>query len=125
MAVAVPTPPGFEAACAPLLSQLPGFVLGGERRVTTPDSSRTAAWGAVPVVLLCGVDQPSVPSTATLLRVDGVDWFVEPLTNGTLFTTVKRVTPVSVSVPSSYSAAPEALPGISTAVAATIASVAE
>jgi len=63
-------------------------------------SALTAAWGATPVVLRCGVGRPgALTATSQLTTVDGVDWLPERLQHGVRFTAIGRVAYVEVTVP--------------------------
>jgi hypothetical protein len=57
-------------------------------------------------VVRCGIDPPAAfdPSSA-VIEVESVTWFPEPLSNGTLFTSVGRTPRVEVTVPRDF--APE------------------
>jgi hypothetical protein len=103
--VTVATPAGTPAlsSCARLATALPEAVNGQKRRRTDPGSPRTAAWGAPPIVLRCGVGRPAgLEPTSLLETVDGVDWYADRGADATVFTTVGRVAAVQVSVPADY-----------------------
>src|SRR5205085_11313527 len=58
--------------CASLHDQLPDVVGGADRRPTSPDSPYTAAWGATPILLRCGVGRPAaLLPTSQLTTVAG------------------------------------------------------
>jgi hypothetical protein len=75
-------------------------------RETVPADASAAAWGDPPIVVRCGIDPPAAfdPSSA-VIEVESVTWFPEPLSNGTLFTSVGRTPRVEVTVPRDF--APE------------------
>jgi Protein of unknown function (DUF3515) len=99
--------PAAAAACAELSRRLPATVAGQGRRAVDPTSQRSAAWGADPVVLRCGVGAPAaLAPTSELTTIDGVDWLPEQLDHGYRYTSVGRTAAVQVTVPDSY--APEA-----------------
>jgi hypothetical protein len=108
VAVDAPAVTGAAAdACHALAAELPSDLSAGSRRSTSPQSELTAAWGSVPVVLRCGVDQPvALTPTSQLTTIDGVDWLPERGDGGVRFTTVGLVANVEVTVPGTY--APEA-----------------
>jgi hypothetical protein len=87
--------------CAALVAELPAQSPAGRRWTVAPDPSSTAAWGSGPVVLRCGPQVPQPAPTDQLLAVDGVDWWVVPLSDGERFTTVGRTPGVEVRVPAS------------------------
>jgi hypothetical protein len=81
---------------------LPSRVDGRRREKVTPSSPLTAGWGDQPVVLRCGVPKPAkLTSTAELIDVDKVSWFLDETDDAYVFTTFGRVANVEVSVPSS------------------------
>lgn len=89
--------------CSGFVGALPVTLDGARRANTEPKSTTTAAWGPPFITLRCGVPVPAAYTpTSQLLSIDGVDWFPETLTNGTLFTSVGRVANVEVSVPKEY-----------------------
>lgn len=96
---------------------LPETVRGQSRRNVDPRSDLTGAWGNPPIVLTCGVPRPpQLQPETTLLTVDGVDWFVQPLTRGTRFTATGRVAYVQVDVPEDYTSASDSLSDLDPAV---------
>lgn len=100
--VSPPEPaPNEVAVCTELHAHLPERVLDEPERETAPDSDLTAAWGDI--VLRCGVDRPAaLDATSQLFEIEGVDWFAQPLTKGTRFTTVGRDAYVEVDVSRDY-----------------------
>lgn len=96
----------------------PAVVAGHERGATTPDSPATAAWGDPAIIARCGVPAPP-PTTLECLAVDDVDWVVEPLSDGSRFTTYGRSPALQVLVPDAYAPEPLVL-GAFTAVARTL-----
>ena len=109
--------PVAAAACTRMATALPDQVRGQSRRTVEPTSDQTAAWGDPPIVLTCGVPRPpELQAETTLLTVDGVDWFVQPLTRGTRFTSTGRVAYVRVEVPEDYTSASDSLSDLNAAV---------
>ena len=104
-----------DPACATLAGSLPPTVAAQPRRATSSDSPGVAAWGDPAVIWLCGVLPPG-PST-DCLEVNGVDWVVERLDDGTAFTTFGRDPAVQVLVPRAYAPEPLRLPALSAVVA--------
>lgn len=112
-AVAV-TPPTVDAktlaACARLHEHLPATVAGQSRDTTSPGSPLTAAWGASPIVLTCGIGEPSVlvpgtkdyDSNAQAVYADGVAWLPVPEPGGYAFVATERSVYVELFVPKSY-----------------------
>ncbi len=102
--MSAPTPDAASAeVCARVAAALPGTLAGAERRTVTPAAPTTAAWGDPPIVLRCGVPRPAaLQPTSVLADVDGVSWFPEQLTAGSLFTTYGRQAYVEVAIPQDY-----------------------
>jgi hypothetical protein len=90
---------GVAAVCRPVVAGLPAAIPAGPRRPVTGDDAYSAAYGDPPVLLRCGVALPSPPPTAVLAGLDGVCWYAVPADSATIWTTVDRVVPVSVTVP--------------------------
>ena len=81
---------------------------------TTPESTLTAAWGDPPLIARCGVPAPG-PTTDDCVVVDGVDWVVHPLSDGTRLTTFGRDPAIELLVPTVYGPAPLLLPAFDAA----------
>lgn len=103
VAVVDPTPDVAAAAvCASVLADLPDQVLDQPRRTVEP-GRLSAAWGKPAIVMRCGVPTPpTLTPTSECLEIDGVGWFGEQATGGTIFTTIGRATSVEVLVPMQY-----------------------
>lgn len=112
--VAVPAD-GADPACARMAAQLPATLLGQQRVTTSSTSPAVAAWGSPAIIWRCGVPPPA-PTTNECVSVDGVDWVVDPLDDGTGFVTYGRVPAVQVLVPREYSPETFALPALADAV---------
>jgi hypothetical protein len=99
-----PRPAGAaKAACRALIDNLPTSVGGGDSRRVGPPDALAAAWGDPPITLRCGVDRPeALTATSACAEINGVGWFAEEATRGTIFTTVGRTTYVEVTVPQAY-----------------------
>jgi hypothetical protein len=103
-----------DPACVRVGSALPQTLLGKARRTTSPVSPALAAWGDPAIILRCGVAAPG-PST-DCQSVNGVDWIVSQLSDGTSFTTYNRTPAIQVLVPSHYAPEAFALTGLTQAV---------
>lgn len=106
-AVEIGVPAFATQAPCPQLSW-PQQAAGHDRVATTSDSAAVAAWGDPAIVARCGVAAPP-PTTLACLGVDDVDWIVEPLSDGTRFTTYGRRPAMQVLVPDAYSPEPMVL----------------
>lgn len=99
--------PGTEETCASLVAGLPEVVSDAVLRDVTPPSDGVAAWGQPPIILRCGVAEPTgLDPTLAVLSVAGVDWRSLDGAGGTFFFTTGQATVVEVAVPDDY--APEA-----------------
>lgn len=96
----------------------PGEVSGHARVTTQPDDRSVAAWGDPAIIARCGMD-PLAPTTQDCVTVDGVDWVVRPLSDGSAATTYGRDPAIQVLAPAAYGAVPLLLPAF-TAVARTL-----
>jgi hypothetical protein len=108
-------------AVAPLATQpvcataaWPATVGESGRVATTPDDPSVAAWGDPPVIARCGLPAPA-PTVDSCVAVDGVDWVVRELTDGSAAVTYGREPAIEVLVPDSYGPVPLLLPAFSTA----------
>lgn len=112
--VAVPAD-GSDPACSRMAADLPQRLLNQDRVTTSVDSPAVAAWGRPAVIWRCGVPPPG-PTTQECVTVDGVDWVVDSLDDGTGFVTYGRVPAVQVLVPDHYAPETFALPALADAV---------
>jgi hypothetical protein len=111
VSVTPPSPSGIIAErCAHLGNLLPQQLESLRPRVITPRSPLVHVWGSPPVVLACGVEQPSgysATSSETTV-VDGVQWFEQPGSDTVVWTAIGRPTGsgpavnVRLAVPTSY-----------------------
>ncbi len=76
---------------------------------TSPESVLTAAWGDPPLIARCGLPSPG-PTTEDCVVVNGVDWVIHPLSDGTRLTTYGRDPAIELLVPGAYGPAPLLLP---------------
>lgn len=98
--------PGTAQVCADLVAALPEVVDDAVRRDVSPASPGVAAWGQPPIILRCGVGEPTgIDPTSAVLDVAGVSWRALPGEGGTFFFSDGRAAVVEVAVPDEY--APE------------------
>ncbi|MGV1008852.1 MAG: DUF3515 family protein [Dermatophilaceae bacterium] len=106
--VAVPAQ-ASDPACAAASASWPGTVAGQPPAELRTDAPSVRAWGDPAVIARCGVDPPG-PTALDCVAVDGIDWVIEPLTDGTRFTTYGRSPAIEVLVPKRYAPEPLLLP---------------
>ena len=97
-ATAPPNDPGTVEPCAQVLDALPVQLDGQNPRKVFV--AQTVAWGEPPVILTCGVARPPglvAGSSAPVLNVSGVEWFVEDQQTVVVYTVVDRAVYVQVS----------------------------
>lgn len=97
-ATAPPNDPSTVEPCAQVLDALPVQLDGQNPRKVFV--AQTVAWGEPPVILTCGVARPAglvAGSTAPVLNVSGVEWFVEDQQSVVLYTVVDRSVYIQVS----------------------------
>lgn len=108
MAVTVPEA-GGSAACLTASTQFPPTVAGRAAVATDPVAPAVHAWGDPAIIARCGVPEPG-PTADQCLTVSGVDWIVQPLSDGTRFTTFGRSPALEVLIPKGYAPEPLLLP---------------
>ena len=108
------------AAGAPVCAtaKWPTTVARQARAATDPDAGSVAAWGDPAVIARCGLD-PLGPTTDDCVSVDGVDWVVRALSDGSVATTYGRDPAIEVLAPAAYGPVPLLLPAF-TAVASSL-----
>jgi hypothetical protein len=100
-------PPETASACQLLVSKLPETVAGRARRPVAAGAEQNAAYGDPPITLECGTSTPTVGATAEVFNLaapgatSGVCWHPIDGDNRTVWTTVDRQVPVTVTVPGS------------------------
>jgi len=112
-----PSSDSVKTICAALTADLPAQVTGQNRREIDSGTPDVAAWGTPALTLRCGVERPPglIPS-ASLITINGLDWFAETHTTGFVFTTVGRQANVEVAVPSRYQPETSALIDLGSAI---------
>ncbi|MEW1954131.1 DUF3515 family protein [Terrabacter sp. NPDC080008] len=89
--------------------------VGGHGRVDTqPQDASVAAWGDPAIFARCGLD-PLGPTTDSCVTVDGVDWVVRSLSDGSMATTFGRDPAIEVLAPGTYGPVPLLLPAFTAA----------
>ena len=105
-------PAATAAACTS--PAWPVTVAGRTRVPTDPASGSAAAWGEPAVIARCGLE-PLGPTTADCVTVDGVDWVVRSLSDGSMATTYGRDPAIEVLAPAAYGPVPLLLPAFTPA----------
>jgi hypothetical protein len=109
--------PDAAGVCRAVVADLPAAIPAGARRPVSVGSHQNAAYGDPPVLLSCGTAQPSVPPTADVSLLNGVCWYATPVEGATVWTTVDRRVPLSVTVPGSGEGSAQSVIPFSTAIA--------
>ena len=104
--VGMAAPPLTDRAatlCRALVLRLPDALGRHARRPVTAGAAQNAAYGDPPITLACAAGPaPSVAPDAQLLNVSGVCWGTEQLADRSVWTTVDREVPITVTVPQAY-----------------------
>ncbi|MGQ5262179.1 DUF3515 family protein [Micromonospora sp. ZYX-F-536] len=108
--------------CRALLSQLPQSIRDLNQRPVTAGPEQNAAYGDPALTVACGGQQPTVPATDEVWRVNAVCWHSVVQDDATVLTTVDRETPVTVRVPRSYEQPLQWVSPVSDAVVASVPS---
>ena len=96
-------------ACHAVGARWPSQVGPAQWRETAVDSVTVAAWGDPAIIARCGAVPPG-PTTLPCLDVAGVDWIMDELDDGYVFTTYGRSPAIEVLVPDVYETPPLLLP---------------
>jgi len=98
-------PAEAATACKLLVGKLPATVAGRAQRPVTAGTEQNAAYGDPPLTLECGTGLPTVGLTDEVVNLaapgadTGVCWHPIDGDNRTVWTTVDRQVPVTVTVP--------------------------
>ena len=120
----VPAPQAGSSECARLLAALPSELTSGagtlpRRQLATPAPPASAAWGAPPVVLRCGLARPAeLTQTSQLIEVSGVQWLELPGAGASTWVAVDRPVYVALTLPEGSGSGP--LQDVSATVRATL-----
>jgi Protein of unknown function (DUF3515) len=88
--------------CRALLSQLPHAIRDRAQRPVTAGAEQNAAYGDPPITLACGTTVPSFPPTDTVLKTNTICWYAKTGPDGSVWTTLDREVPVTVTMPAGY-----------------------
>ncbi|HET6211432.1 MAG TPA: DUF3515 family protein [Micromonosporaceae bacterium] len=96
--------PRAAALCRALLAELPGSLRDRKRRPVTAGAEQNAAYGDPPITLGCAAGPaPSIAPETMVYGLSGVCWVAQLNSRGSVWTTVDREVPVTVTVPEAYS----------------------
>ena len=96
-----------DPACA--AATWPETIAGQARTPTDPEGPWVAAWGDPAIIARCGL--PALePTTLDCVEVDGIDWIVRELSDGTAMSTYGTDPAIEVLVPVAYGPGPLLLP---------------
>jgi hypothetical protein len=112
-------PPAVAGTCRSLVAALPDAIRDARRRPVTAGPEQNAAYGDPPVTLACGTEPASIPTGDRVFVLSGVCWFARPDTDRTVWTTVDRVVPVTVTVPGGQEASAQSVIPFSAAIGGT------
>jgi hypothetical protein len=85
--------------CRAVIADLPDTVTGDPRRPVTAGAEQNAAYGDPPLTLACGTGETTFPPTDLVYPLSGVCWHATTAAESTVWTTVDRQVPVTVTVP--------------------------
>jgi len=91
--------PPVAEVCRAVLANLPDAIREARRRPVTTGAEQNAAYGDPPLTLSCGTATPSVAATDRVWPMSGVCWFPRVELDRTVWTTVDREVPVTVTIP--------------------------
>jgi hypothetical protein len=118
--------PGSEQACADLVESLPDVVDDAVRRDLDVAHPGVAVWGAPPIILRCGVGEPTgTDPTMAVLDVAGVGWRAVPGQGGTFFYSDGRAVVLEVAIPDDYAPEADVLVDLAPAVTDTVPTLSE
>jgi hypothetical protein len=91
--------PEVAGLCQAVIADLPDTAAGQARRPVSAGSEQNAAYGDPPIVVECGTTLPAVGDTDLVYPLSGVCWYSVTEADRTVWTTVDRTVPVTVTVP--------------------------
>ena len=95
----VPQPGSTSAGCSALDAALPMVLDGAQRRELAAAEPGVAAWGDPPIVLRCGIDDPTdLTCSASLDLINGVSWLVLTESGSTTYVAVDRSVRIALTL---------------------------
>jgi hypothetical protein len=122
-------PPDTAAQCQLLISELPTSVAGHAQRPVTAGVEQNAAYGDPPITLECGTAMPTLVPTDEVFNLVATDadgktygacWQPVAGDDRTVWTTVDRTVPVTVTVPGPRDGSAQSVLPFSPAIATSI-----
>jgi hypothetical protein len=96
-------PEQTATVCRALVAALPDVLRDRTRRQVSAGPEQNAAYGDPAITLACGGPRPSVDPTGDVYVLSRVCWYEVPGPgSSTVWTTVDRTVPVTVTVPAAY-----------------------
>ena len=118
--------PGTDQVCADLVASLPDVVDDAVRRDVDASPPGVAAWGQPPIILRCGVAEPTgLDPTQAVFEVGGIGWRALAGQGGTFFYTDGRTAVLEVAIPDDYAPESVVLLDLADAVATSVPPVSE
>lgn len=108
--------PEATGLCQAVIADLPDTAAGQPRRPVTAGSEQNAAYGDPPIIVECGTTLPEVGDTDLVYPLSGVCWYSVTEADRTVWTTVDRTVPVTVTVPGPPDGAAQYVVPLSTAI---------
>ena len=87
------------AVCRTVVANLPDAIRDLRRRPVTAGAEQNAAYGDPAITFACGGPAASAAPTADVFPFSGVCWIAQSTPAGTIWSTVDRTVPVTVTVP--------------------------
>jgi hypothetical protein len=112
--------PEVTGLCQAVIADLPDTAAGQARRPVTAGSEQNAAYGDPPIILECGTTLPTVGDTDLVYPLSGVCWYSVTEADRSVWTTVDRTVPVTVTVPGPADGAAQFVIPFSEAIAANL-----
>jgi hypothetical protein len=89
-----------QVLCQLVIANLPAALAGHARRPVSAGAEQNAAYGDPPITVECGTAQPTITDpTDEVYPLSGVCWYPVVDSNHTVWTTIDRTVPVTVTVP--------------------------
>jgi hypothetical protein len=109
--------------CRDLLTRLPEKLRDRSRRPVTAGPAQNTAYGDPAITLSCGTTVPSYRQDDQLLVISGTCWYPQDQPEQSIWTTVDREIPVTITVPKAYEGAAQWVAGLAPSLLATVPTV--